>query len=152
MNIRGVATMLGAVDFARIPNGQQVVDKINVLLPDDQKIDVTFTGEQLGAVLGSLQPQLLEEISKVEVLSMAESIRITSQVRVADGSASKDFPVRKAIALIIGLVLAFISLLLVSSYVYTVFTSDAAANADLMTTLINALTDIIKTLAGTEAS
>jgi hypothetical protein len=145
MNIRGVAKLLGDVPFEQVRQHVQVVAKINELLPDDQKITPSITGNELMTIVNSLPSVLQDEIEKVEVATTTETVMMSSDVRQVDGSSKPVDTTRRTVVLIAGICLLVTALLMVVTYMIVSLQSGTMTDSSVLTATLKIIGDVLTT-------
>jgi hypothetical protein len=135
MNIWDIVKTVGSGVLATMPGGPLVLGAVNALLPDDQKLPETATGQQIGDAVATLPPEaraeLLNKEFEVDITQIKES---HSTVRVMlESDAKNPHSTRPYIAKHSFHVIAFAVVVAVSIWGYGVWTKDS--------TLVKAVVD-----------
>jgi hypothetical protein len=135
MNIWDIVKTVGAGIISTVPGGPLVLGAVNALLPVDQQLPETATGEQIGNAVSKLPPEAQAElISKefeVDITHIKES---HSTIRaMLESDAKNPHSTRPYIAKHSFHVIAFAVVVAVSIWGYGVWTKDS--------TLVKAVVD-----------
>lgn len=75
MKANELGKRLGSISLSEVSQGQQILDKINSVLPEDQKRNLLLNGTQI-QFLAAENPKL----SKISVLSMDDAITLINEL------------------------------------------------------------------------
>ncbi len=128
MNVWDIIKTVGSAVVSNVvPGGGAIIDLVNTVLPEDKKLPVTATGDQVRGALSALPPEqqsaIMNKQFDVDIAQIQES---GSTLRaMLESEAKAPHTTRPKIALGAFYVVATISLTIVFGWLYAVIAKDA---------------------------
>jgi len=123
MKLGNIISRAGAAILKNVvPGGGLIIDLVNGFLPEEKKLPVEATGEQIGRTISGLpadqQAQLLSKEIDVEIAEINSWTQIQGSLAEADKAGSSTRP---EIALMMAKIIAFIVIAFASMWIVAIY-------------------------------